>query len=69
VNDVGNDSPNLERLLSLNLDWLIVLVGGEQAQGLISLLGAFDRQFSIKRSHDHISVYRFKRAVYDEQVP
>ena len=60
MNNVGDDTPNLARLLSLDLDRLIVLVGGEQAQDLVSLVEAFDRQFSIERSHDHISVYRFE---------
>jgi len=68
VNDVGDDSPNLKRLLSLNLDRLIVLVGGEEAQRLVSPVESFDRQFSIERGHNHIAVYRFERAIHDENI-
>ena len=69
MNDVGDDSPNLERLLSLDLDRLIVCVGREEPQGLVSLIESLDCQISIERSHDDVSINGFKRAVYDEQVP
>ena len=60
MNDVGHDSPNFKGLLGVNLNWLVVRVGAEEAQGGISLLESLDRQFSVECGHDHVPVNGFQ---------
>jgi len=69
VNDVGDDSPNFEGLLGLDLDRLVVCVGRREPQSRVSLIETLDRQFSIKRGYDDVAIDDFERALHNEQVP